>query len=178
VDQPRHDLLARARLAPDQHAGVGVGDLVDALQDQPHGGVVADHGHARRGARAAVARRLGGQEAHQRLLEHRDVEGLAQHVGRADAQRLDGVGDGAVGREGDDRDGGRAARASRSTPRPSPSASCRSVMHRSKLCVWRARDRLGAGRSRHGLVPQRLDEPQEPGVNRRIVVNEQDLLSH
>ena len=36
VNEPGDDLLAGAGLAADEHAGVGVGDLVDALEHQPH----------------------------------------------------------------------------------------------------------------------------------------------
>ena len=46
VDEPRDHLLAGAGLAANQHAGVGVGDLVDAIQHQPHGRVIADDGDA------------------------------------------------------------------------------------------------------------------------------------
>ena len=46
VDQPRDDLLAGAGLAANQHARVGVGDLVDAIEHQPHGRVIADDGDA------------------------------------------------------------------------------------------------------------------------------------
>ena len=53
VDQPGDDLLARAGLAADEHAGVGVGDLVDALEHQPHRRVIADDGDAGRAAARA-----------------------------------------------------------------------------------------------------------------------------
>ena len=108
--QPRDDLLAGAGLAADEHAGVGVGDLVDAIQHQPHGRVLADDGHA--GGVAAAARRAWPAVTRAiASLEGRGVERLRDHVGGARAQRLDRAGDRAVRRQrqrGDRRAGRRA----------------------------------------------------------------------
>ena len=46
VDRPRGDLLARARLARDQHGDIGGRDLAYALEDSPHGRATAAQGPA------------------------------------------------------------------------------------------------------------------------------------
>ncbi len=89
VERVGDELLAGAALAAHQHRDVGVGDLVDGLEDAPHGGAPADdllgEGALHLLEQAAVIA-LEPRVLHHAAHEHAElvvVEGLRQIVGRA-----------------------------------------------------------------------------------------------
>jgi len=96
----------------------------------------------------------------------------------ADAERVDGVTDGAVRRQRDDRH--RRAHGARLPHDAAPIAVGELQVGDAEVERLRldARDGLGARRRRDRLAAHRLDEPQETRVDRRIVVDEEDLLGH
>jgi hypothetical protein len=173
VNHARDDLLAGAGLAADEHARVGACHLLDAVEHLLHRRVLADDGDARRLTRAPGCGRLGaGQLANHRVLEHRDVKRLRDHVGGAHAQRFDGVGDGALLAEHDRRHR-RAARA-RLLQHGQPVGARQMHVRHAKLERARAqqRNRISAVVDGDCLVAEGLDQTDEPRVNRGIVVDQ------
>src|SRR5678815_1593739 len=85
----RHELLAGARLAPDQYGGGGRRRLLDDLIDLPHAGAAADHA-----AEASLLAQLATQHLHlaQRVLALDDL--VEQNL---EALRLDRLGQVVVG---------------------------------------------------------------------------------
>ena len=173
MKQPRDDLLAGAGLAANQHARLGARHLIDALEHLLHRRVIADDGDAGSLTRAPGRRRLGaGQLAHHRLLEHRDVKRLRDHVGGAEAQRFDGVGDGALLAEHDRRHR-RAARARLLQHREPVGAGQMHVGHAQlESAVAQQRNRVVAVGDGDCFVAEGLDQTNESRVNRGIVVDQ------
>ncbi len=104
MERARRELLAGAALAGEQYGGLGAGELLDAAEDQLHGGRAADEVDE-----AVAIGDLGGEPpvlalegaTAQRALHGEQqgaaVERLGQVVVGARAHRLYGVGDAAVG---------------------------------------------------------------------------------
>ena len=103
VDQAGDHLLAGAGLAPDEHVGVGVGDLVDAFEHQPHGRVVADEGGPLGAVGRGWPRCISSMTRPRRLLEGAQVKGLGQEVRGTQPQGRDRVPHGPVPGQDDDR---------------------------------------------------------------------------
>jgi hypothetical protein len=106
------------------------------------------------------------------------VERLGQHVGGAGAQGLDGVGHRAVRGQRHDHHG-RAAGARRAHNAAAVSVGQLQVRDAQvEALLGQALGGLGGRRRVHRLVTLRPDEPQETRVDRRVVVDEEDLLRH
>ena len=109
VDRAGDQLLARARLAADEHGGLGRGDPADRLVDLLHGAAAPDEGVAAGEAGRAVhvhgrAHEAAGLQGLADDAEHaRDVEGLEHVVESAQLGGLDRVLGRAEGRHDDDR---------------------------------------------------------------------------
>ena len=108
VERVRDELLAGAALAAHQHGDVGVGDLVDGLEDALHRGASPDDLAGERALhlleQAAVIA-LEPRVLHHAAHQHAQlvvVEGLRQIVGGAVLHRLHGDLLGAVGGDHDD----------------------------------------------------------------------------
>ena len=173
MQQARDHLLAGPGLTANQHARLGAGDLIDALEHLLHRRVIADDGDAGSLTRPPGHGGLGaGQLAHHRLLEHRDVKRLRDDVGGAEAQRLDGVSDGSLLAEHDRRDR-RAARARLLQHREPIGAAQMHVGHAQlESTVAQQHDRVVAVGDSDRFVAERLDQTNQSRVNRGIVVDQ------
>ena len=102
VDGGGQEVLAHARLAVEQHVGVGFGRDFDHPPHALHGGRAADDGRFDVGGREALGRaRLGGLplplDAGQERKEVLVAEGFCEEVEGPQLDRLDGHGNAAVG---------------------------------------------------------------------------------
>ncbi len=102
MDRGGQEVLAHARLAVEQHVGVGLGRDFDHPPHAVHGGRAADDGRLDVGGREGLRRsRLGGLplplDAGQERKEVLVAEGLGEEVERPQLDRLDGHGNAAVG---------------------------------------------------------------------------------
>jgi hypothetical protein len=138
VQRARDQLLARARLARDEHVGVGRRNAPDEGEDLLHGRRAADDVVQAIAAADLLAQTgdLGAQgafgeglvDAEQKLI---DLEGLGDVVVGAQLDRPDGGVDGAEPGHDDDEGRGSTSRISRSRSRPSRSGILTSETTRS-----------------------------------------------
>jgi hypothetical protein len=120
VQRARHQLLAGAALAGDQHRRVALGDGLDPVEQPQHRGAASDDGAGALAGAVRLALRQLGARLFQLALERPlggdplqlqddlvDVERLGQIVVGAFLQRRDRVVDGGVGGDEDDVGAGR-----------------------------------------------------------------------
>ena len=174
MNQPRDHLLAGAGLAANQHARVGVRDLVDAIEHQPHGGVIADDGDAG----GVAARRAPRRGAGDRVFQRRGVKRLGDDGGGPRAQRLDGARDRAVRGQRQRRDRGTAGARLHDHAGAFARGQAEIDDHQRELRLAEPRDRAGGGRARGRLEAHRARHPDHHGGDRGFVADDENRFSH
>ena len=175
VDRARHDLLAGAALAADEHARTAARDLADQREDLAHRGALADQLAHRRGlvdGTAQPAVLLFERAAFECALEPEQqrvaLERLGHVVEGAGVHRLDGRVDAAEGRHQHDRRVG--AQLADLAEQLDPGAARHADVgeHHVAIEVGEAIHRLGGTRGGAGLdslvVEQRHDHVSHCGI--------------